>query len=246
MNKQVLTVAFLLLNIAFSSAAFLQGPKQINILAQIKKIDQTTFGQKLMDTIALQLGAKAPLSDVSKLLNDILSDLESQQNDAQALMDSRNAECTQVIAQYHADIDSYQANVIDSTSQIQSYNDKIANNKAKIENFEKQLDIVNSRRDSLENSHNEDVASFNIRQEEHSTVIDALDVIIPKLQSIQAAPEKPENVFIDLARIGKSNPIAALVTLATSLDMDALNNVIGKLSEIRDSINQSMIDDQAA
>lgn len=46
-----------------------------------------------METIALQLTNKTPLSEVSKVISDIKSDLQSQQSSADTLRSEHNTEC---------------------------------------------------------------------------------------------------------------------------------------------------------
>lgn len=45
----------LMLNIAFSNAVFLKKPAKagFNVFTQLKKVEDVTFGKKLLDTIAL-------------------------------------------------------------------------------------------------------------------------------------------------------------------------------------------------
>ena len=60
--------------------------------------------------------------------------------------------------------------------------------------------------------------------------MDALEVIIPKMKRIE--PSTAVETFAELARIGISNPIAALVQVASSLDADALERAIELLEEL--------------
>jgi len=45
-------------------------------------------------------------------------------------------------------------------------------------------------------------------------------------------PHTPTEVFAELAKLGASNPIAALVQVASALDADALAKCINLLSEL--------------
>ena len=90
------------------------------------------------------------------------------------------------------------------------------------------------------------MANFKKRIAEHKSVIEALDIIIPKLESIKGQPAKKKAVLAELASIGENNPIASLVTVATSLDAGALKNVIDKLKEIRSGVAFSLTKDTEA
>jgi hypothetical protein len=76
MNK-LLIASLLLINIAFSSAVFLKKPtsSKFTTLNQLREINDSDFGKRILDTIALQLANKSPLSDVAKMLADIRQNL---------------------------------------------------------------------------------------------------------------------------------------------------------------------------
>jgi hypothetical protein len=70
-----------------------------------------------------------------------------------------------------------------------------------------------------------------------------LDVIAQKLSAIQPEGDVAA-VFLELQKMGASNPILALVSLASSFSADQLTNVQNKIAELRSSIEQAIIDDQ--
>jgi hypothetical protein len=114
-----------------------------------------------------------------------------------------------------------------------------------IKNKKNQLRILGKREVSIRAEHESDITNFNLRTKEHNQVLEALEIIIPKLKAIPNTKQKKHAIFAELAKIGTENPIAALVTLATSLNHNALNTIIEKLSEIRDSVRNSLKDDQS-
>lgn len=52
-------------------------------------------------------------------------------------------------------------------------------------------------------------------------------MILPKLKAISHIA--PPTALAELARIGKSNPIASLMEVAATLDVDRLNTVLEKM-----------------
>lgn len=246
MNKKFITAIFVCLNIALSTAIFPSMRSGFNVMAEIKQLDDSDFGKKLLDTIALQLGNKAPLEDVAKLLSDLKANLHKQNEDHLALHLKQAAECKADIADYNARIEHATNEIKDATINIGNLRNAIKQLKAAILNKETQLQILASRRSNLVRDHAADVANFERRSKEHTEVIAALDIIIPRLEGIRQNPQTQKQVFAELAKIGTTNPIQALVEVASTFDPAALENVINKLKEIRESLAKSLKDDQDA
>lgn len=75
MNK--LLVVFLIANVLASNAVFLKKTSTTTV-NHLRNIQESEFGKRILDTIALQMNNKSPLSDVAKMLNDILANLKAQ------------------------------------------------------------------------------------------------------------------------------------------------------------------------
>lgn len=242
MSQKYLSFAFLFLNLVFSQASFLKGGPS-TILADLKKIESRDFGKKILDTISLQLANKAPLQDVAKLLSDLKENLYQQQADSDKTHTIQEEECANEIKNYDERIALANKEIEESSQNIGTLNTQISQLKANIENAKLQLNILDKREANLVTNHDADVAAFHKRVEEHNQVLDALDIIIPKLESINQQASQ-EAVFAELSKIGKSNPIAALVSIAATLDPAALANVVNKLKEIRNSVATSLENDR--
>ena len=79
----------LLALIAVTQSVFLPQMKSGNVFADIKQIDTSDFGKKLIDTIALQLKSNAPLEDVSMLLDNLLHNVVTQQQEQDDMHDEQ-------------------------------------------------------------------------------------------------------------------------------------------------------------
>lgn len=202
------------------------------------------FGRKILDTIALQVNSKAPLQDVAKLLADLKDNLNTQQTDSDSLHFSQISECETDKTNYQSRILYSQNEIQESTVNIGSLSTEVKRLQASIDNANLQLSILAKRETNLEANHEQDANDYDQRVLDHTQVIEALEIIIPKLQSITSQENSPQAIFAELAKIGKSNPIAALVEVAASLDPEALASVINKLEDIRDSVQNSLISDR--
>ena len=68
-------------------------------------------------------------------------------------------------------------------------------------------------------------------------------MIIPKLKSL--APRSAAAALVELAKIGKDNPIAAFMEVAATIDGDKLAVVVDKLQGLLDSLEASVVEDAA-
>lgn len=186
---------------------------------------------------------KAPLQDVAKLLNDLKTNLFEQQTESDNLHNAQEVECETEIANYNARIEHANTEIQEAIANIGTLNVQITQLKGAIANAELQLDILSKREVSLNADYEADVAAHNLRVQDHTQVLEALDIIIPKLESIHGQA-LGEEVMVQLSKLGKSNPIAALVSIASSLDPAALANVVNKLKEIRTSLANSLESDK--
>lgn len=192
----------------------------------------------------MQIKSNAPLQDIAKLLSDLKNNLNKQQSESDDLHDSQLLECATDINNYENRISFAQNEIQEATVNIGSLSTEIKRLKGSIENANSQLSILAKRESILHSNHEQDLQDFNQRVQDHSQVLEALDIIIPKLEAITSQDSTPQSVLAELAKIGKSNPIAALVEVAASLDPEALERVINKLQDIRNSVQNSLQNDK--
>lgn len=69
-------------------------------------------------------------------------------------------------------------------------------------------------------------------------------MIIERLSNIPANDNDANLVLAELAKIGNSNPILALVQVASTFSQEALDNVVGKMESLRTSLEASIEDDK--
>jgi hypothetical protein len=174
-----------------------------------------------MDTIALQLGAQAPLEDVAKLLINLKNNLYSQQKASDDLHRNQEQECKRVIADYVRRINHATFEITGATNNIANLR-KIHRGLARsIRNRRHQLAVLVNREKTIRHAFKRDSLNFAKRQKDHAQVVGALDIIIPKLRTVNTKASR-KAVFAELAKIGQANPIAALVQVAMTLNPAAL------------------------
>ena len=195
------------------------------------QIDATSFGKNLLDTIALQLESEGPMQDIANLIRDMMNDLRKQQQDADDAHSVKMGECAQQQADYQARIDHATNEISEATQAIRTLTQKRSQLKKQIIVHKKTLvDLDKLEKDERAKRATNNALFFE-RQEQTKLVLDALEVIVPKLKAI--TPHTAAETFMELAKLGASNPIAALVEVASSLDADALARCIGLLEDLQ-------------
>jgi len=140
-------------------------------------------------------------------------------------------ECKTQKNDYNARINHATNEIQEATQAIRSLVTKRGNLKKAIVKHIKNLEMLDANEKAARAKRIVDNKLFFERQEQTKLVLDALEVIIPKLKAI--TPHTAAETFMQLAKIGASNPIAALVEVASSLDADALARCIGLLSDLQ-------------
>ncbi|EAR83960.2 trichocyst matrix protein, putative (macronuclear) [Tetrahymena thermophila SB210] len=246
--KQVAIIGFLLiLNITFSQAVFLKRPvtQHFTVFSQLEKIENHSFGKRILDTVALQITNRVPLGEVAKVISEINSDIQSQQQTADSLQAERSRECESEQDRLNSIITDNNAIKTDALENIAILEVEISQLSANIGNKNQQLTLLSDRVSSIQDARSRDNEDFERRSQETEQVIEALNLIIEKVGSI--SPETSEQeVFLQLAKIGKSNPILSLVSIASTFSQDSLDNVINKLSQLRESLSASLVEDGEA
>ena len=68
-------------------------------------------------------------------------------------------------------------------------------------------------------------------------------MIIPRLRSL--GPQSAATALAQLAKIGKSNPIASFMEVASTIDGDKLAVVVDKMEGLLESLQASLVEDSA-
>jgi chaperonin cofactor prefoldin len=105
------------------------------------------------------------------------------------------------------------------------------------------LAILNDRDLELDANRQADAEEFARRQQQAIDVAAALDLINEKLGTIEPNTNDDNLAMVELAKIGNSNPIAALIQVASTFSQESLTNVINKLTQLKEDLEASAVDD---
>ncbi|EGR29421.1 hypothetical protein IMG5_155700 [Ichthyophthirius multifiliis] len=242
MKTQLISV-LLLINLTLSSAVFLQKPrsasnKQFEIFSSLQKVEMIDFGKRILDTIALQLTNKVPLAEVAKVLSQLKQDLEKQQADADVQHGNDEANCRTETERYETNIANAAIVRENSAEALKVLEAEIGQLENSIAYLDRQAVELEKRLDAYKGSRERDNQRYNEHRVQQLQVVEALELIIDRLSQIK--PESSEEALLQLSKIGKSNPILSLVQVASTFSAESLANVVGKLNSLRDSLNQSI------
>jgi len=178
------------------------------------------------------------------MLAEIRTDMVVQQKSDDQLHAEREAECEAEINEYVRRINVATIDRDDATSEIANLRSEIGRLNADIRNKQAQLSILDTRDVELRAARERDAADFENRQRQSVEVIGALELIIEKLSNIPAHEGNAEAALAELSRIGGNNPILALVQVASTFSQESLDKVIGKMEELRNSLEAAIEDDK--
>lgn len=201
-----------LLGLVIAQAVFVKRSSDPNqaVFAQLEAMEEHELGRKLLDTIALQLNNKAPLSDIAKMLQQLRENLILNQQEADQKHAQDEVECETEIFQYNRRIDFASNEIQESTAEITTLSNKVEELKVDLENKVVQLDILNEQEATIRDQRAKDAEAFKKFDVETEGVIEAVGVIIGKLGAIQPEQEVLA-ALTQLSKIGSTNPILALM-----------------------------------
>jgi chromosome segregation ATPase len=233
--------------LVLAQSVFVKRSNDLNkaVFAQLEALEEHDLGRKLLDTIALQLNNKAPLADIAKMLQQLRENLVLNQQEADMKHAQDEVDCETEIYQYNRRIDFASNEIQESTQEIQTLTTKVAQLEQDLENKIIQLDILNEQEAELTEQRAKDAEAFKKFDFETEQVIDAVEVIIQKLSTITPDAEVLA-ALTQLNKIGKSNPILALMQVASTFSAEQLDNVINKLGEVNQSLVQALADARQA
>jgi len=251
MNKSTLIAIFVLLNIAFASnhgfmnkRATISHSSEPTALAQLEEISNNDFGRKILDTIALQVKNKSPISDIARMLAEIRQDLVLQEDEADSLHASQEVECEEEITEFGRRIDAAQVARDDAQTEIQLLQGEIAVLTNDIASKAQQLQIIDARDLALREERENDAFNFAARQAALQEVLDAIDLILEKLGGM-SPDSSNEAVLAQLSKLGKTNPIMALAQLASNFNAESFRKIIEKLEALRDSLESTYSENES-
>ncbi len=240
MKSSAILIIALICSSTFASTTFLGTHSKLNNI--LSKIDSTDFGKNLLDTIALQLESNAPMDDIATLLRDMITDIKRQQEEADEAKAAKDIECDTEITEYNNRIEHANNEIQEATAAIKTLRNRKRDLEKAIKTREVELVLLDQHEQQIREDRTRDHAEYFVRTEQTEEVLEALEVIIPKLKAI--TPHNAAQVFAELAKIGNTNPIAALVQVASALDAEALTKCITLLEDLQVSFAAFMVEDQ--
>lgn len=245
MRNSVIVLLGLICVLATAESIFSINKREIGVFSQLQGIDGSDFGKKLLDTIALQLKNKSPLGDISQLLKNIEVELTTQQNADDAKHSAAVRKCEETNRDYEKRISDATATIGQEIVSSAAYRESLNSFKLQQETYVTQERLLNEHQAKFQKDYDDDRNSHDKRVQQQQAVITALKQIIPELRKLQ--PDRNvKRALIELARIGRENPIGALLQVAMTLDKGALERVVQHLEKLKKSVEASLADDDKA
>eukprot|EP01015_Nassula_variabilis_P004535 TRINITY_DN1315_c0_g1_i11.p1 TRINITY_DN1315_c0_g1~~TRINITY_DN1315_c0_g1_i11.p1 ORF type:complete len:370 (-),score=101.07 TRINITY_DN1315_c0_g1_i11:56-1165(-) len=237
-TNKMRTVAIAIISVlcVASFAAKIESTATLNVRDRLDKIRDDDFGKKILDTIALQIKRNEPLAEVSKLMNNIRLDLQNEQRKQNAEHSQKSRECASTLATYNERISQNTQEITQLSFTVSNLQSRLQGLFASVDTRENQTKLLGNREQFLRNDQQHDEADFAARLSQINSVVEALDLVLPRLRNIRGDGDEQE-ALIQLAKIGKSNPINALLQVSATLDPRSLVIILEKLEQLRESLS---------
>lgn len=197
------------------------------------------FGKTLITAVQLKLKTGS-IDDVYSLLDDLLTSIQDQQTDADQDYQANNAEWNNQIADLNESIDGLNTDLNTQNADLADYQQQQLDNQATYASLVQTGTQLDDQLDALNDWWNGLQDAYNARQAERQSVLDALDTIISKLTEAYNAGSfiQLKDMISSLKAVKtQKNPILSLVQLTMSFNPATVQNVIEKLTDIRDSVS---------
>lgn len=169
-------------------------------------------------------------------------DLLKQQAEADRLFEERTTQHEKLIEGFNKRITVAKGIIAETTKNIAALEKKIAELKAKIAGLEKALAGFKKALEELRAVDAAERAAHAKRVAQYNMNIEGLDAILERLTAERNnAPEgkKDYSALLQLGKIGKSNPIAALVEIALALPKEQWDKAIELMTGLRNKATET-------
>ena len=188
--------------------------------------------------MTLQLKNETPLSEISKLINDLKSELEKQQILADTNWEKMEIDCADKSSEYSQRISKSSSEIEEAEFNIKRLAEDLSDLQKVIQNKNHQLSILSDKEDLISDLRAQDKSDFDKKFAQITEILSAINLIISKLGNLSGSgSDSLQSVLMELGEIGKSNPINAFVHFTMSFDQDTLGVVVEKLARIQKSLD---------
>ena len=189
----------------------------------------------------MQLKNETPLSEISKLINDLKSELEKQQILADTNWEKMEIDCADKSSEYSQRISKSSSEIEEAEFNIKRLAEDLSDLQKVIQNKNHQLSILSDKEDLISDLRAQDKSDFDKKFAQITEILSAINLIISKLGNLSGSgSDSLQSVLMELGEIGKSNPINAFVHFTMSFDQDTLGVVVEKLARIQKSLETAL------
>ena len=220
-------------------------------ISALNELDNNHFGNSLMSAIAVHLSTNSPMEDIVTLLNQLKSNLQDDQEDADLRNSTEQQQCDKMLTDFMNNIE-YHSEQIEVEDGFRVSNENLL--KRTQNTYNQIIDDLNEntdRYDDYERTRNKQHEAYLQKSHDYGEALDALDEANSLLEHLKAGStliqmkKKLEKVKEKLTQhhllhSSLYNPlINSLTEIAMSADQDSVKKILVLLVELRDSLSES-------
>lgn len=189
----------------------------------------------------LQLKSDTPLAEISKLINDLKSEIENQQLIADDSWEKSQVDCQTKLEDYSQRIVRSSAEIEEAEFNIKKLAQDLSDLQKIIDNKTQQIKILLDKETLIQDLRSQDKEDYEKKIAQISEILSAMNLILSKLQAV--SPEDQSNIddeLVKLSEIGKANPINSFVHFTMTFDQETLDEILTKLQKIQKSLEEAL------
>ena len=243
-SKLKMKASVILSLILLASAARMRIPTD----ERLAQIDSTSYGKGLLDTIELEMTSGASTDKIVEMLDALAADLTADQKADDADWAQKNQECIDQKAEFNAQIDAAEAEILDATNLLAQYRPELATTEEQLATKGTEIADLSAELNAFIGAHGEDSFDYEARMAEHKAVIAAIDEAIAEMNGLvgsvagEGIHDNSERISAETA-VGAFAQIKALSKLASKADQGAVAKIVALLEDIKGNLEASVADE---
>ena len=237
-------VSLLLTAILVAAASKLRVPTD----ERLAQIDSTEYGKGLIDTIQLEMTSGASVDVIVDMLDNLSADLKADQKVDDLDWAQKNQECIDQKAEFNAQIDAAEAEILDATNLLASLRPQLATATEQLATKGVEIADLSAQLNGLVGAHGSDSGDYEARMRDHAAAIAAIDEAIAAMSGLvgsvagEGIHDNTERIAAETA-VGVFAQVHALSKLAAKADQGAVEKIIDLLNEIKANLEASVADE---
>jgi DNA repair exonuclease SbcCD ATPase subunit len=245
------TMLFILsLFVVSTYSQFLRNNKFSDAHTILTEVDKHHFGSAILSTISIHMSSETPIEEVDQLLNEVKTELESDQADDDARNRTNQENCDKHISEYKNNIEFHSSSLKSNEELLELTKGLLKTSQENLESVNADLDRNAARYAEGEKTRNEQHAEYEVKVQEHDEAILAVEEASKLVSHLQTGAlfvqlKSKFNKITERLTKHKSRHILyqpiikSLAELASKADQESVKRILALLDNLKTALAES-------